>query len=195
MERGGGRGQVKFHVVSRGGGGGGSLDLDFVRRWGSSKNWMVDRTFSRPPWDLDNERSLMSETLIIPMQTTVARTKIVFKMYFLYTVYRDTSVHVVWGSISFSTILQSNSSQPQCGMILYESCQWCFMKELQVLYDFLNQYKAFCGFSMGRNQYWAGRVYDLCVYYMTGTPEGSKQQKIPNENYYLFEKIQKFSEH
>ena len=31
----------------------------------------------------------------------------------------------------------------------------------------------FCGFSMGRNQYWAGRVYDLCVYYMTGTPEGS----------------------
>ena len=32
--------------------------------------------------------------------------------------------------------------------------------------------KTFCGFSMGRNQYWAGRVYDLCVYYMTGTPEG-----------------------
>ena len=26
---------------------------------------------------------------------------------------------------------------------------------------------------MGRNQYWAGRVYDLCVYYLTGTPEGS----------------------
>ena len=26
---------------------------------------------------------------------------------------------------------------------------------------------------MGSNQYWAGRVYDLCVYYMTGTPEGS----------------------
>ena len=23
--------------------------------------------------------------------------------------------------------------------------------------------KDFCGFSMGRNQYWAGRVYDLCV--------------------------------
>ena len=21
---------------------------------------------------------------------------------------------------------------------------------------------------MGRNQYWAGRVYDLCVYHMTG---------------------------
>ena len=33
----------------------------------------------------------------------------------------------------------------------------------------------FCGFSMGRNQYWAGRVYDLCVYYMTGTPEGSNK--------------------
>ena len=24
-------------------------------------------------------------------------------------------------------------------------------------------------------QYWAGRVYDLCVYYMTGTPEGSTE--------------------
>ena len=33
----------------------------------------------------------------------------------------------------------------------------------------------FCGFSMGRNQYWAGRVYDMCVYYMTGTPEGSTE--------------------
>ena len=33
----------------------------------------------------------------------------------------------------------------------------------------------FCGFSMGRNQYWAGRVYDLCIYYMTGTPEGSTE--------------------
>ena len=28
---------------------------------------------------------------------------------------------------------------------------------------------------MGRNQYWAGRVYDLCVYYMTGIPEGSTE--------------------
>ena len=28
---------------------------------------------------------------------------------------------------------------------------------------------------MGRNQYWAGRVYDLCVYYMTGTPQGSTE--------------------
>ena len=28
---------------------------------------------------------------------------------------------------------------------------------------------------MGRNQYWAGRVYDLCAYYMTGTPEGSTE--------------------
>ena len=35
--------------------------------------------------------------------------------------------------------------------------------------------KTFCGFSIGRNQYWAGRVYDLCVYYMTGTPEGSTE--------------------
>ena len=28
---------------------------------------------------------------------------------------------------------------------------------------------------MGRNQYWAGRVYDLCVYYLTGTPIGSTE--------------------
>ena len=28
---------------------------------------------------------------------------------------------------------------------------------------------------MGRNQYWAWRVYDMCVYYMTGTPEGSTE--------------------
>ena len=28
---------------------------------------------------------------------------------------------------------------------------------------------------MGRNQYRAGRVYDLCVNYMTGTPEGSTE--------------------
>ena len=35
--------------------------------------------------------------------------------------------------------------------------------------------KTFCGFSMGRNQYWAWRVYELCVYYMTGTPEGSTE--------------------
>ena len=32
--------------------------------------------------------------------------------------------------------------------------------------------KTFCGFSMCSNQYWAGRVYDFYVYFMTGTPEG-----------------------
>ena len=31
---------------------------------------------------------------------------------------------------------------------------------------------------MGRNQYWAGRVYDLCAYYMTGTPEGSTENGL-----------------
>ena len=31
---------------------------------------------------------------------------------------------------------------------------------------------------MGRNQYWAGRVYDLCVYYMTGTPEDSTESGL-----------------
>ena len=25
---------------------------------------------------------------------------------------------------------------------------------------------------MGSNHYWAGRVYDLCVYFITGTPAG-----------------------
>ena len=39
----------------------------------------------------------------------------------------------------------------------------------------MSKKQTFCGFSMGRNQYWAGRVYDLCVYYMTGTPEGSTE--------------------
>ena len=28
---------------------------------------------------------------------------------------------------------------------------------------------------MGSNQYWAGRVYDLLVYYMTASPEGSTE--------------------
>ena len=36
----------------------------------------------------------------------------------------------------------------------------------------------FCGFSMGSNQYGAGRVYDLCVYYMTETPEGSTKSSF-----------------
>ena len=39
----------------------------------------------------------------------------------------------------------------------------------------------FCGFSMGSNQYWAERVYDLCVYYMTGTPEGSTESGFYGE--------------
>ena len=39
----------------------------------------------------------------------------------------------------------------------------------------IQEKKTFCGFSMGRNQYWAGRVHDLCVYFTTGTPEGSTE--------------------
>ena len=35
--------------------------------------------------------------------------------------------------------------------------------------------KTFCGFFMDSNQYWAGSVYKLCVYFMTGTPEGSNE--------------------
>ena len=57
---------------------------------------------------------------------------------------------------------------------------WSFSNDFFVKFSLLNLFKknnkkthTFCGFSMGRNQYWAGRVYDLCVYYMTGTPKGS----------------------
>ena len=31
---------------------------------------------------------------------------------------------------------------------------------------------------MGSNQYLAGRVYDLCVYFMTETPEGSTESGL-----------------
>ena len=41
--------------------------------------------------------------------------------------------------------------------------------------------KPFCGFSMGSNQYWARRVYDLCVSFMTGTPEGSTESGFYGE--------------
>ena len=33
-------------------------------------------------------------------------------------------------------------------------------------------------FSVGSNQYWVGRVYELYVYFMTGTPEGSTESGI-----------------
>ena len=34
---------------------------------------------------------------------------------------------------------------------------------------------------MGSNQYRAMRVYDLCVYFMTGTPEGSTESIFMEE--------------
>ena len=46
---------------------------------------------------------------------------------------------VVW--IFYDCQAHRGLTQSKCGVILYESCQWCFMKGLQVLYDFLNQYK------------------------------------------------------
>ena len=49
---------------------------------------------------------------------------------------------------------------------------------------------------MGRNQYWAERVYGLCVYYMTGTPEGSTESGFmekPVVGTPTFEKIQSVS--
>ena len=44
-----------------------------------------------------------------------------------------------------------------------------------------NTLMTFCGFSRGSNQYWAGRVYDMCVYFMTGTPEGSTESGFYGE--------------
>ena len=55
---------------------------------------------------------------------------------------------------------------------LLHSLVWAFAAHF---YNSKKKKKTFCGFSIGRNQYWAGRVYDLCVYYMTGTPEGSTE--------------------
>ena len=54
----------------------------------------------------------------------------------------------------------------------------------QILIVNIVYFKTFCGFSMGRNQYWAGRVYDLCVYYMTGTPEGSTESSFMEKLYF-----------
>ena len=34
---------------------------------------------------------------------------------------------------------------------------------------------------MGSNQYWAGRVYGLCLYFMTGAPEGSTESGFMGE--------------
>ena len=40
-------------------------------------------------------------------------------------------------------------------------------------YLFIAYCKNFLWLSLGSNQYLAGRVYDLCVYFMTGALEGS----------------------
>ena len=39
----------------------------------------------------------------------------------------------------------------------------------------------FCGFSMGNNQYWAGRVYGCVCIVMTVTPEGSTESGFMEE--------------
>ena len=41
------------------------------------------------------------------------------------------------------------------------------------MYNAKKKQQTFCGFSMGSNQYCARRVYEMCVYYMKGAPEGS----------------------
>ena len=62
-----------------------------------------------------------------------------------------------------TTIFGSNM-----GRVSLVSSLTIFILFLYILFNF-------CGFSMGRNQYWAGWIYDLCVYYMTGAPEGSTE--------------------
>ena len=43
--------------------------------------------------------------------------------------------------------------------------------------------KTFCGFSMGRNQYWAERVYDfVCLLYDVN----SRRKKKKKKKYYVF---------
>ena len=39
-------------------------------------------------------------------------------------------------------------------------------------------YKKKCGFSMGRNQYWAGRVYSLCVYFNDGSTRKAQPKVV-----------------
>ena len=53
----------------------------------------------------------------------------------------------------------------------------------------------FSGFSMGYNQFWAGWVYDLCVYFMAGTPEGSTESGFIFVTiiYTIFTNTQKYS--
>ena len=60
-------------------------------------------------------------------------------------------------------------------MAFYFACQCATLYVIHYSRSPALTNNTFCGFSMGRNQYWAGRVYDLCVYYMTGTPEGSTE--------------------
>ena len=57
------------------------------------------------------------------------------------------------------------------------------LQGIALIHYTMGQKTTFCGFSMGRNQYWAGRVYDLCVYYMTGTAEGSTESCSAKSDY------------
>ena len=45
--------------------------------------------------------------------------------------------------------------------------------------------KTFCGFPWVETST-AGRVYDLCVYYMTGAPEGSPKVVLCGFFFYVF---------
>ena len=49
------------------------------------------------------------------------------------------------------------------------------IRKIMFSYALLSKKKLFVAFPWEVNQYWTGRVYDLCVYYKTGTPEGSTE--------------------
>ena len=65
-------------------------------------------------------------------------------------------------NICLSPIQKKDKIQVNCIQVLVTTPN--MEKPQKVFSFFLKKNKLFCGFSMGRNQYWAGRVYDLCVF-------------------------------
>ena len=57
----------------------------------------------------------------------------------------------------------------------------------KILFKALHNYYTLCGFPWVETST-AGRVYDLCVYYMTGAPEGSPKVVLCGVFYGFMEK-------
>ena len=64
--------------------------------------------------------------------------------------------------LSYQSLLRLKSVHPKKHVI----------QQIVLSYDVMSKKKTFCGFPWVETST-AGRVYDLCVYYMTGAPEGS----------------------